>query len=261
MFPSPLDYAGLPTVRTNTLDDTPFTKKEIAVVIKNLHKGKAPGPDGIANIIIHQLNKRFPILFMEHFNKCLHLGTFPGTTKLGNIILFKKEGKPEDEASSYRSISLLPTIEKVLDKLVTQRLNYRLERLNKISDNQYGFREGSSTEIAIHNLIKKINEGKKKNHHLLVLSIDIKGAFDNIQHSSIVNYLDNSHCPQNISTIFRNLLLNIKIILNSSKGPASRDQRMGCPQGTSPLELSRKQNSAGNLIQKIQPYKPSPTTL
>ncbi|GBL83196.1 hypothetical protein AVEN_165395-1 [Araneus ventricosus] len=129
-------------------------------------------------------------------------------------------------------ISLLPTIGKLLEKLLTQRLNYHLERLNKISDSQYGFRERSSTELAIHHLIQKISEGKKKNHHVLVLSIDIKGAFDNIQHSSIVNYLDNSHFPKNILTIFRNLLLNRKIILDSSEGPAIRDRRMGCPQSS-----------------------------
>ncbi|GBM76039.1 hypothetical protein AVEN_53912-1 [Araneus ventricosus] len=82
MFPNPLDYVDLPTLRTNTPDDAPFAKKEIAIVIKNLHKGKAPGPDGIDNIIIQQINKRFPILFMELFNKCLDLGTFPDPLKL-----------------------------------------------------------------------------------------------------------------------------------------------------------------------------------
>ncbi|GBN18386.1 hypothetical protein AVEN_67315-1 [Araneus ventricosus] len=77
-------------------------------------EGEAQGPNGIYNIIIQQINKRFPILFMEPFNKCLHLGTFPDLLKLGNIILFKKEGKPEDKVSSYRPISLLPTIGNVL---------------------------------------------------------------------------------------------------------------------------------------------------
>ncbi|GBL76905.1 hypothetical protein AVEN_169755-1 [Araneus ventricosus] len=99
---------------------------------------------------------------MELFNKCLHLGTFPDPLKLGNIILFKKEGKHEDEASSYRPISLLPTIGKVLEKLLTQMRNYPLERLKKISDDQYGFREGRSTELAIHHLIKKSMMAKRK---------------------------------------------------------------------------------------------------
>ncbi|GBM04342.1 hypothetical protein AVEN_146209-1 [Araneus ventricosus] len=51
-------------------------------------------------------------------------------------------------------------------------------------------------ELGIRNLNQKINEGKKKNPHVLVLSIGIKVAFDNTQHSSIASYLDNSHCPK-----------------------------------------------------------------
>ncbi|GBM24780.1 hypothetical protein AVEN_245035-1 [Araneus ventricosus] len=117
---------------------------------------------------------------MDLFNKCLHLGTFPDLLTLGNIILFKNGGIPEEEASSHRPISLLTTIGKVLEKLLTQRLNYHLERLNKISDNQYGFREGRSMELGIHQLIQKINECRKKTPHVLVLSIDIKGALNNI---------------------------------------------------------------------------------
>ncbi|GBM01890.1 hypothetical protein AVEN_219007-1 [Araneus ventricosus] len=70
-------------ILTNTPDDARFTKKEIAIVMKNLHKGQAPGPDVIDNIIIQQINKRFPVLFMELFNKCLQLGTFPDPLKLG----------------------------------------------------------------------------------------------------------------------------------------------------------------------------------
>ncbi|GBN60023.1 hypothetical protein AVEN_29674-1 [Araneus ventricosus] len=33
MFPNPLDYSDFPTLRTNTPDDAPFTKEEIAIVI------------------------------------------------------------------------------------------------------------------------------------------------------------------------------------------------------------------------------------
>ncbi|GBN80122.1 hypothetical protein AVEN_207029-1 [Araneus ventricosus] len=83
MFPNPLEYAELPALRTNTSDDAPFTKEEIAIVFKNLHMGKARGSDGFDNIIIQQANKRFPILFMELLNKCLLLGTFPDPLKLG----------------------------------------------------------------------------------------------------------------------------------------------------------------------------------
>ncbi|GBN76905.1 Putative protein in type-1 retrotransposable element R1DM [Araneus ventricosus] len=55
---------------------------------------------------------------------------------------------------------------------------------------------------------------------------------DNIQHSAISSYLDNSKCPTNIVNIFKNLLQNRKVILNTCEGAAIRDQNQGCPQGS-----------------------------
>ncbi|GBO10083.1 hypothetical protein AVEN_168259-1 [Araneus ventricosus] len=86
--------------------------------------------------------------------------------------------------------------------------------------------------MAISKLLDTIHKGKASGDHVLVLSIDIKGAFDNIQHSSISSYLDNSKCPANIVNIFKNLLQNRKVILNTCEGPAIRDQKQGCPQGS-----------------------------
>ncbi|GBN48971.1 hypothetical protein AVEN_82290-1 [Araneus ventricosus] len=124
---------------------------------------------------------------MDLFNTCLKLAKFPYPLKVGNIILFHKHGKSKTGASSYRPISLLPTIGKVLENLLTERLNFHLEKNNGLSNLQYGFREGKSTEMAITKLLDTTHKGKTSGDHLLVLSINIKGAFDNIQHNAIVN--------------------------------------------------------------------------
>ncbi|GBN24231.1 hypothetical protein AVEN_102236-1 [Araneus ventricosus] len=86
--------------------------------------------------------------------------------------------------------------------------------------------------MTIMKLLDTIHKGKASGDHVLVLSIDIKGAFDNIQHSAISSYLDNSKCPANIVNIFKNLLQNRKVILNTCEGPVIRDQKQGCPQGS-----------------------------
>ncbi|GBM44286.1 hypothetical protein AVEN_23341-1 [Araneus ventricosus] len=86
--------------------------------------------------------------------------------------------------------------------------------------------------MAITKLLDTIHKGKASGDHVLVLSIDIKGAFDNIQHSAISSYLDNSKYPASIVNIFKNLLQNRKVILNTCEGPAIRDQKQGCPQGS-----------------------------
>ncbi|GBM17976.1 hypothetical protein AVEN_238379-1 [Araneus ventricosus] len=93
-----------------------------------------------------------------------------------------------------RPISLLPTIGKVLEKLFTQRLNFHLYKNNRLRNLQYRFREGKSTELATTKLLNTIHKGKASGDRVLVLLIDIKGAFDNIRHNAIESYLDNSAC-------------------------------------------------------------------
>ncbi|GBO24687.1 Putative protein in type-1 retrotransposable element R1DM, partial [Araneus ventricosus] len=190
IFPHPANSNSSTYIPPCTANDCPFTKGEVATVIHHLSKGKAPGPDGIDNIIIQQIFKKFPFLLMELFNTCLKLAKFPDPFKVGNIILFHKHGKSKTEASSYRPISLLSTIGKVLEKLLTQRLNFHLEKNNRLSNFQYGFREGRSTEMAITKLLDTIHKGKASGDH------------------------------------------NRKVILNTCEGPAIRDQKQGCPQGS-----------------------------
>ncbi|GBO13282.1 Putative protein in type-1 retrotransposable element R1DM [Araneus ventricosus] len=203
IFSHPANSNTSTYIQPCTANDCPFTKGQVATVIHHLSKGKAPGPDGIDNIIIQQIFKKFPFLHTELFNTCLKLAKFHDPLKVGNIILFHKHDKSKTEASSYRPISLLPTIDSV---------------------------RGRPTEMAITKLLDTIHKGKASGDHVMVLSIDIKGVFHHIQHSAISSYLDNSKCPANIVSIFKNLLQNRKVILNTCEGPAIRDQKQGCPQ-------------------------------
>jgi hypothetical protein len=57
------------------------------------------------------------------FNAALLKGYFLAQWKVSQIILIPKSGKPPPhELTSYRTISLLPIISKVLEKLLLKRL-------------------------------------------------------------------------------------------------------------------------------------------
>ncbi|GBM06790.1 Retrovirus-related Pol polyprotein from type-1 retrotransposable element R1 [Araneus ventricosus] len=171
-------------------------------------------------------------LLTELFNKCLAIVKFPDAFKFSNIILFPKTGKDPKQASSYRPIALLLTIGKALEKLIIQRLTYFLETNNRLNNNQHGFREGRSTDTALTSLMDKIQTGKRKGNHVPVLSVDIKGAFDNIQHAAIINNLDKNKTPLNIRNIFKSLLENRRVLINTQEGPVNREQKQGCSQGS-----------------------------
>ncbi|GBM64469.1 hypothetical protein AVEN_194229-1 [Araneus ventricosus] len=98
--------------------------------------------------------------------------------------------------------------------------------------------------MTITKLLDTIHKGKASGDHVLVLSIDIKGAFDNIQHSAISSYLNNSKCQANIVNIFNNLLQNRKVILNTCEVTSDQGPKTRLPsrllQWTRPLEFGRK---------------------
>jgi hypothetical protein len=53
--------------------------------------------------------------------------------------MFKKHGKPLEEASSYRPISLLPIVSKIFEKAIFKRLCPILEENRILLDHQVGF--------------------------------------------------------------------------------------------------------------------------
>ncbi|GBN92422.1 Putative protein in type-1 retrotransposable element R1DM [Araneus ventricosus] len=134
--------------------------------------------------------------------------------------------------SSYRPITLLPTLGKLLEKLLLQRFNFSLEKNNKLHEQQYGFRQGKSVDLALHSLVSRLTEAKRKNLQTLFISIDIKGAFDNLQYSSIKNSIDNITAKSNITETLRDILSNRKVILQTQIGPTFWPQTKGCAQGS-----------------------------
>jgi len=74
-----------------------------------------------------------------------------------------KPGKDPVNAASYRPISLTPTLCKLMEKLVTTRLTYFVEKNNILNNIQCGFRKGRSTIdhiIRLQDAISKFNNNK-----------------------------------------------------------------------------------------------------
>ncbi|GBN79878.1 Retrovirus-related Pol polyprotein from type-1 retrotransposable element R1 [Araneus ventricosus] len=212
--------------------DKSISYREIKSIIKGLNKSKAPGFDGIDNIILQQIHRASPELLFVLFNKCLELGLFPTGFKIGVIVLFYKEGKQQDDPKSYRPISLLPALWKLLEKIITQRLNYFLKTTNQQNPKQFGFKEGTSIDNALTSLVDKIYEYKRQKLHVAVVSVDIKGAFDNLHYGSILTKLNECGCPPNIRGIFESLLEDRKVVIPTNNGIAQQPQSRGCPQGS-----------------------------
>ena len=119
-------------------------------LILQLDDSKAPGP---TDIPIKILKIAAPVIVphvVKLINKSFELGVYPNLLKLAKVIPIFKAGS-KLEVNNYRPISLLPTLSKIIEKLMHIRLFSFLEQHNVIYNSQYGFQKGKST---MHSLIE-----------------------------------------------------------------------------------------------------------
>ena len=94
-------------------------------LILQLDDSKAPGPTDIPTKI---LKIAAPVIVPQFklINKSFELGVYPNSLKLAKVIPIFKAGS-KLEVNNYRPISLLPTLSKIIEKLIHIRLFSFLE--------------------------------------------------------------------------------------------------------------------------------------
>lgn len=131
----------------------------------------------------------FATLLMDVFNEIIISGCFPNCLKNARVIpLFKSGDKME--VNNYRPISILQVMSKILEKLLISRLTGFLNQNDVLYKHQFGFRTGSSTWIAASELVDSIYDCMDTKKSMGVIFLDLKKAFDTIDHTILLHKLD-----------------------------------------------------------------------
>ena len=102
-------------------------------------------------------------------------------------LLFKTGDK--GSFSKYRPVSLLPQFSKIIEKLFNKRLDTFIEVNQVITSSQYGFRNKASTSHALLDLHEQLTKSMDKKLKTIGIFIDLKKAFDTIDHSLLIKML------------------------------------------------------------------------
>ena len=107
---------------------------------------------------------------------------FPDKLKCAKIIPIHKKGSPTD-LSNYRPISLLSIYSKILEKLMYKRLYKFLDKMDAFFSLHFGFREKHSTNHALISMTGTIRNTLDNGKYSCGIFIDLKKAFDTVNHS------------------------------------------------------------------------------
>ena len=91
---------------------------------------------------------------------------------------------------SYRPISLLTSLSKIFVKLLHRRITKFLVKHKLLSPNQFGFRQNLSCINAIAEITEFMRKAIDKKHYGLAAFIDLKKAFDTVDHSLLIKKLN-----------------------------------------------------------------------
>lgn len=138
---------------------------ELKSICKEMNKKK--DYNGISTKLIYENWSIFGEVLETIFNKSIRLGEFPKCWKESLVIPIQKI-KNTIKCEEFRPINVLPTIEKMFEKVIQKQVESYFESNNIIIKEQSGFRKNHTCETALNWLIIEWKENIEKKKTLYV---------------------------------------------------------------------------------------------
>ena len=205
---------------------------DVYKVFSKLKNGKAAGMHLIPNRILKNVKDILTPSITDIFNASIKSKTFPDHFKIARVTPIFKEGDTED-LGNYRPISILASIARIFERLLYKQLHDFLATNKILNDKQWGFRSLHSTALALidcsTNWLLNIDKAVTN----LTVFLDIKKAFDTIDHSILLEKLRYCGIMGGELDFFRSYLRNRKQCCNVNGQLSSiKNIRYGVPQGS-----------------------------
>ncbi|KAF5377839.1 hypothetical protein D9615_006682 [Tricholomella constricta] len=174
----------------------PLTKTEVREAIYRHSAKKAPGESQQTFATVRWAWETQENIIFALMHHCTQTGHHPKTWRRAIAVALRKPNKPDySEPRAYRLIQLLECLGKVLEGIIARRLAYMVGREDLVPPNQFGGRPNSSTNDALLTHVEDIQAAHNHKKVTSVLTFDISGYFDNVNHDRLLRELRRKGIP------------------------------------------------------------------
>ena len=217
---------------TPTVTSVNIKTDKLSGQLKKINPKKASGPgSGTA--------KEFSILRDDVidgleivYNKSRQSNIYPDMWKLARVKTVHKKGK-KDEVTNYRPLSILSIPGKLLQGQICDTIDNQINENRLISEKQWGFRKGRSTEGLLLKLTETWKAEIDKGFTIGVVFIDFQKAFDTVSHDVLSYKLQACGISGDLHKLILNYLSGRKQYteVNNQKS-STKPVNCGVPQGS-----------------------------
>ena len=215
----------------NSISIPTITESEVTDILLSL-KNSSAGYDEIPAHILIQ-NTILYIKPLTHLvNSSINKGIFPDELKIAKVIPIFKSGNKES-IENYRPISILSVFTKVFEKVMYKHLINFVDKNDILYKYQFGFRRQHSTNHAVITLVEKITNALDKGKVVVGCFLDLKKAFDTVNHRILISKLRKYGIRGHILQWFESYLKNRKQFVQIKNFKSQiKSPTCGVPQGS-----------------------------
>ena len=161
----------------------------------NLKTNKATDPDEVAPRLLRLLGETVAPPLTSLITSSFKTGVFPVQWKTAKLTAIQKKKNDATDRGNYRPLSILSAPSKISESCVNDAIvNHVLNSNRLVTDNQWAYRKGYSTELLLVHLTETWRHSIDSGYLVGVALIDFKKAFDCVD-TKIQPLLNVFWCP------------------------------------------------------------------
>ena len=218
---------GIPDL--NVLNTSPI---EVAKIIRNIKKSYF-SQCGIPGKFIHLISTPISFSLSRLLNNLFEVGQFPLSWKIAHVTAVYKRSGPKTDKSNFRPISILPTLSKICESVIHDRLFKHCLENNIITEKQAAYIRDDSTVSQLLYIVHNIRKSWCDKNITQGLFLDVSSAFDKVWHQGLLAKLGQIGEQGTFYDTIKSYISDIRqiVVVDGEKSDIT-DIKAGIPQGS-----------------------------